>query len=284
MAVTTVSRAHGQAEGCLPLGSEEQLSILSLAATVGGLKTELGVQLALVRNELKALHTKMHLSTDASGEAITDLILQPPQGRDLQAVTDAEGNKHAEAARGYDKTSFSVPSESGFEWIQSTPRETHIPQRPGETHIPPGYTAVATQADLDDLSHSLVLQMNGCFNQVVTAAKEAAARSTQEHLHILLQGIEPRYPLSQWEDSSTDVPPACSPSVQSGFTRDSITCSQRASTSMLQDAVDRLAGSQGQLLEAVADQVKRVDHLELELNALVADLRKEGVIPVRTQI
>mmetsp|Transcript_86404 Transcript_86404/g.171555 ORF Transcript_86404/g.171555 Transcript_86404/m.171555 type:complete len:247 (-) Transcript_86404:89-829(-) len=146
-----------------------------------------------------------------------------------------------------------------------TPRPSY------EDETIPGHQIIATHEDLAKLREHV---KNGLL-QAVATAKAVAIESVEAHVHKLLTGMD--HISAQRENIVIDNSQRESTTMlHAALDRLAISHGQlleavAPSTTMLQAAVDRLATSHGQLLEAVAEQAERVKFIELQIFPSHAD-------------
>jgi len=275
---------------------EEHAGMLDLAAKVGELKFELNNQMTLVRNELKDIHTRLpaHEQHDSNEEGVGHvtanlswsskmrgtLAEQGNQQKEPETEVDLEQDRVGKRVQGNSNTETSVAprtiSRSSNGWFADL--DAAMAAKPSHEvgAVPGGLLRQQIVATQDDL-HKLREEVQSCLFQAVTTAKEAATESVEAQLHKLLHGMEPYCTSAQKENTGIDDSQRASTSMlHAAVDRLAISHGQlleavAPSTTMLQAAVDRLATSHGQLLEAVAEQAERLKCLELQLNSLSDD-------------
>mmetsp|Transcript_94500 Transcript_94500/g.182280 ORF Transcript_94500/g.182280 Transcript_94500/m.182280 type:complete len:303 (+) Transcript_94500:93-1001(+) len=270
--------------------------MLDLAAKVGELRIELNNQLTLVRSELNDIHTRLptrekrNINEEAVGHAGAHSSQQGSWRPETRAALAEHGNQRQEPeiemglehdnvwkntqVQGNIKTeTFVAPqtmSHGSNGWLADldaamTPRPSY------EDETIPGHQIIATHEDLAKLREHV---KNGLVH-VVATAKKVAIQSVEAHVHKLLTGMD--HISAQRENIVIDNSQRESTTMlHAALDRLAISHGQlleavAPSTTMLQAAVDRLATSHGQLLEAVAEQAERVKFIELQIFPSHAD-------------
>jgi len=266
--------------------------MVDLAAKVGELRVELNNQLTLVRSELNDIHTRLptrenhNIHEEGVGHASARSSQRVSWSSEARAALAEHGNQLQEAE-------IEVGLEHNKVW-KNTQVQGNIKT---ETFVAPQTMShgsngwLADVANLDEpapgdfLRHQIVAthedlaklreHVKHVLVQAVATAKEVAIESVETHVRKLLTGMDPTS--AQRESIHID-----------NSQRESITMLHAAvdrlaishgqlleavapSTTMLQAAVDRLATSHGQLLEAVAEQAEHVKYIELQISPPLDD-------------
>mmetsp|Transcript_94501 Transcript_94501/g.182282 ORF Transcript_94501/g.182282 Transcript_94501/m.182282 type:complete len:307 (+) Transcript_94501:93-1013(+) len=274
--------------------------MLDLAAKVGELRIELNNQLTLVRSELNDIHTRLptrekrNINEEAVGHAGAHSSQQGSWRPETRAALAEHGNQRQEPeiemglehdnvwkntqVQGNTNTETLVAPQTvsggSNDWLGDLDAAMMAMPSYENNSVPRGFGQHQVIATLEDLAKLREHVKNGLVH-VVATAKKVAIQSVEAHVHKLLTGMD--HISAQRENIVIDNSQRESTTMlHAALDRLAISHGQlleavAPSTTMLQAAVDRLATSHGQLLEAVAEQAERVKFIELQIFPSHAD-------------
>merc|ERR1712008_422022 len=227
-----------------------------------------------VHDELRDVRTWLQHKWHARNSAAADSAAQGLLMHDLRTAPVEEWKPHTES-KGPEQPApqslSSYPANYLDEVMVAAPSQKPADMPEESLHL----RVVATHDDLARLQLQWKHEVRSCLIQAVTAAEKAAAKSAEEQMHQLVHGMESYPSVATRSGNSMDA----GQRAGIGMLRTVADCRNTElpePVEPLQDAVDRLATSHGQLLEAVADQVQRVNNLELHLTASTPSLPSDG--------
>mmetsp|Transcript_94504 Transcript_94504/g.182288 ORF Transcript_94504/g.182288 Transcript_94504/m.182288 type:complete len:296 (+) Transcript_94504:93-980(+) len=263
--------------------------MLDLAAKVGELRIELNNQLTLVRSELNDIHTRLptrekrNINEEAVGHAAAHSSQRVSQRSSLTEPEIEVGLEHDKMCKntqvqGNTNTETLVAPQTvsggSNDWLGDLDAAMMAMPSYENNSVPRGFGQHQVIATLEDLAKLREHVKNGLVH-VVATAKKVAIQSVEAHVHKLLTGMD--HISAQRENIVIDNSQRESTTMlHAALDRLAISHGQlleavAPSTTMLQAAVDRLATSHGQLLEAVAEQAERVKFIELQIFPSHAD-------------